>query len=165
MDSMEDALRRLRLLEDEQAIVRTLYKYCHSLDAGRHQDWLGCFTDDVEYEVRYPNPPDADRVARGRREGSSVHHRGREQMAAFVEMVTRRRPTGTRKHMIVEPRIEIDGDTATGVTYYFTVDNVDQAPEVLTFGRYLDRYRRGAGGEWLIAARVVDTDAQRPTPA
>jgi len=160
MTELEDALIRLGRLEDEQAILRTLYKYAHSLDAGLPDDWLACFTADVDYEVRYPMPPEPARVAKGTQRGSSVFHKGLDQMKAFVTSVIERGGP-TRKHMICEPRIELAGDEATGVTYYFTVDYADGAPEVLTFGRYLDSYRR-VDGRWLIANRIVDTQGQRP---
>lgn len=159
MTQLDDALARLGRLEDEQMILRTLYKYAHSLDAGNAEDWLACFTPEVEYEVRYPTKPDEERVALGRPEGNAVHHSGHDQMKAFVTSVIARGGS-SRKHLICEPQIELTGDDATGVTYYFTVDYADGAPEVLTFGRYLDRYRR-VDGSWLIAARIVDTQGQR----
>jgi len=160
MSELESLIARVQRLEDEQAILHLLYKYCHSLDAGHPDDWLSCFDENVEYEVRYPVPPEPARVAAGRLEGNSVHHRGLTELRAFVtSVISRGGPT--RKHVISEPRIDIDGDTGRGTTYYFTLDMSGGAPEVLTFGRYLDRYRR-IGDRWLIATRVVATDGQRP---
>ena len=44
MTSMEE---RLRLLEDERAILETLYAYGHGLDYGLEDDFMVCWTEDA----------------------------------------------------------------------------------------------------------------------
>ena len=44
-----DLATRLKLLEDERAILRTLYRYGHGVDAGEEEAWVDCFTEDGRF--------------------------------------------------------------------------------------------------------------------
>ena len=49
---VEELVRRLAALEAERAILRTLYRYGHSIDYGLEQEWVDCFTEDGVFDVR-----------------------------------------------------------------------------------------------------------------
>ena len=69
------------------------------------------------------------------------------------------RSFGALRHVITNSVIELDGDTAaSGVCYVLTVVNrPDRGPEILSVGRYEDKYRK-VDGEWLIAKREIVMD-------
>ncbi len=48
---IEELTERLARLEDERAIVATLYAYGTALDYGDRQMFLDCFTPDADYVV------------------------------------------------------------------------------------------------------------------
>ena len=66
-DSMSE---RLQALEDERAILETLYQYGHAMDYGPDADFVDCFTPDGLWDVRMRKLPDGsfetDRVSVGR---------------------------------------------------------------------------------------------------
>jgi 3-phenylpropionate/cinnamic acid dioxygenase small subunit len=47
-----DLEARIALLEDEQAILKNLYRYGHSIDYGDEEAWVDCFTEDGVFDVR-----------------------------------------------------------------------------------------------------------------
>ena len=49
---VQELLRRLAALEAERAILRTLYRYGHSIDYGLEQEWVDCF---IEVSTDYPH--------------------------------------------------------------------------------------------------------------
>ena len=49
---VQESVRRLAALEAERAILRTLYRYGHSIDYGLEQEWVDCFTEDGVFDVR-----------------------------------------------------------------------------------------------------------------
>ena len=62
------------------------------------------------------------------------------------------------QHFIGSPRIELAGDTARSETYciahhVFPEDHEDGAKDSIMALRYVDRFEREPGGEWLIRKR------------
>lgn len=137
----DDLLARVEALEAERDILRTLYRYAHTIDVGDSDGWADCFTQDGVFNV-------TTRVA-----GYTPYRiQGREQLRDFVEHHTR--PPGLwHKHMIVEPIIDIDGDTATGETYFLVLMDHEDVPIVRVFGRYIDTLRKEADGQWRFVER------------
>ena len=43
---LEQVMKRLDVLENERAILDTLYQYGHSLDYGLEEQYVDCFTSD-----------------------------------------------------------------------------------------------------------------------
>jgi hypothetical protein len=146
---------RLELLEAERDILRTLYTYSHCLDLGDDEGWVGVFTEDGVIDVHYtPDRLFRAQVREGTRHATGVRHQGGRQLRAFV--AAHDHPPKRFKHLIVEPRITVDGDEATGICYLVRVDDVGGGDlRCTSFGRYLDKYRKVGPGEWRIAERVV----------
>jgi hypothetical protein len=156
MTDIESLARRVTELEDERAILGTLYRYGHALDYGAETDWLDCFTDDAGYELRYPAAvPSNDRARR---------YHGRDELAAFVALHTRA-PDRFHKHLLIEPIVTINGDRAQAISYFMRVDDADGERIVYAFGRYLDHLVRGPDGRWRFTERIAEIESRQPTPA
>jgi 3-phenylpropionate/cinnamic acid dioxygenase small subunit len=115
----------------EQAIRRTLAEYCQLLDDGRFDEWVEVFSEDVVFAVM-------GQVARGR-----------AAVRALIEPAQQADARG--RHLLSEPMITVDGDTARVTTDYCFVS---RALTVSSAGRYHDVLRR-EGDRWRIAAREV----------
>ena len=116
---------------DESAIRRLLADYCHLLDDGRFEEWIALFDEDVVFVVM----------------GNRL--RGRDDVRSFIEPTQQEDDRG--RHMLSEPVIEVDGDTARVATDYVFVSRTNT---ILSTGRYLDVMRR-APDRWCFASREI----------
>src|ERR1700693_514594 len=137
-DSIAEVERRLRILEDERAILDTLYRYAHCIDYGLEQEFLDCLTDDAE--LRHAPPRQSILIEQSRVGMHPVERTGREQLAKFIATHTHP-PQQFHKHFLVEPRISIHGDEAEVDSYFVRFDAYPQDNEafVRSFGRYRDK--------------------------
>jgi SnoaL-like domain len=149
---VQELVRRLAVLEAERAILRTLYRYGHSIDYGLEQEWVDCFAEDGVFDVRR-------RVG-----GASARHEGRAALAAFIAQHTRA-PGRYHKHMLVEPAITVNGDQATVQSYFTRLDATRAGrPFIRAFGRYLDRMVKSDDGVWRFKERVAEVEAVGEEP-
>ena len=140
--STEDLIDRLGRLEDERAIVATLYRYGDALDHDNRQEFLECFTDDADYLVSM-------RV--DARNGFGYH--GHEELGAYFDGHTHA-PAAFHKHVTTNPLVTVDGHTADAQSYFLRVDSPAAGPAVVVaVGRYVDRFERGDDGRWGIRVR------------
>ena len=107
---------RLELLEAERAITRTLHRYAHAIDYGDEEGWVDCFTEDGVFDVRSRHAHQLKRLITGR-----------EELRAFIARHTRA-PELWHKHLLVEPVIDVDGDTATCASYLAVVMEHEDDP-------------------------------------
>ena len=147
MDVAELAARVARL-EDEAAVVRTLHRYGHAIDAGDEAAWVDVFTAAGEFRVRGP-------------EGSGYTIRGRDELAAFAARHSRR-PEAFHEHVVVQPVVDVDGDRASCVSRFLVIVMDGERPVVRVFGTYVDTLERGADGVWRFAVREPQIDAAAP---
>ena len=111
----DDQLRvRVQLLEDQRAILGVLNAYGHAIDYGDEERYLDLWTDDGAFDARGRVSGDVARVVRGR-----------EALADFAAHFSRP-PERWHKHLVIEPLIEVEGDTA-GATSYFAVLRDEEA--------------------------------------
>jgi ketosteroid isomerase-like protein len=152
---MDEALARLRVLEEERAILRTLYRYGQSIDYGNTDDFLDCYTDDAVFAFHAVNPPSAsgDRVLR--------RFVGRAQLAEFFAGHTHA-PDRYHKHMLVEPIVDITGDEARVQSYFARVDEADGRVIIRAMGRYLDQMVKCPDGAWRIKERICEIEGRTP---
>lgn len=149
---VQELLRRLATLEEERAILQTLYRYGHSIDYGLEQEWVDCFTEDGVFDVRRRVGP------------ASARYEGRAALAAFIAQHTRA-PGRYHKHMLVEPVIMVSGDQATVQSYFTRLDAThDGRPFIRAFGRYMDRMVKGTDGVWRFKERVAEVEAVGEEP-
>jgi hypothetical protein len=140
---IDAVLRRLQVLEDERAILNTLYRYAHCIDYGLQDEWVDLFTEDGVYHRRGPN----------------IRHEGREELRKFIPTHTHA-PQRYHKHVMVEPIITLNGDEATVVSYWTRLDDGPDGPYLLGFGRYHDRLVRCPDGRWRFKERAIEREAR-----
>jgi len=140
---MTDIERRLQYLEDEQAILDTLYGYGHGLDYGHEDAWIDCWTEDAILD--WP--------------GRALM-RGHAELRAGFRNHTHA-PQAFHKHVVVEPRIVIDGDRATVTSMYARLDRYEGGPKIRAFGRYRDTLVRCKDGRWRLKERYPEIESIR----
>lgn len=138
-----DVENRLRALEDERAILDTLYAYGHSLDYGVRDEWIDCWTPDAV--LRWPH----------------ATFEGREAIAGAFDAHSHA-PEAFHKHFLVEPRVRIDGDTAVAESYFTRLNDSPSGPVVRSFGRYLDVLVRCDDGRWRLSERRLERESLIP---
>lgn len=131
---------QLQTLADRQAIDQLVAgDYPRALDA---QDWdayLSHFTEDAELAL-----------------GPQTAH-GHAEIRQLLEGL----PGARINHVISNLSYEIDGDTATGGSYWEDIGLVDGAPGVAVAGHYEDTLRK-ADGEWKFTRRAIVIDFAAP---
>jgi hypothetical protein len=142
--TLEDRLARL---EAEAAILRTLHRYGHAIDAGDEAAWVDLFSPDGEFQVRGP--------------GVEYTISGRAELLRFIARHSRR-PEAFHEHVVVQPVISVDGERATCVSRFFVIVMDGERPVVRTFGTYRDSLLRGADGVWRFVVRRPEIDAAAP---
>ena len=124
--------------DDESAIRRLLADYCHLLDDGRFDEWIVLFDEDVVFTVM----------------GNRL--RGRDEVRSFIEPTQQEGDRG--RHMLSEPVIDVDGDTARAATDYVFVSRTNT---ILSTGRYVDVIRR-APDRWRFTSREIVFSGETP---
>lgn len=143
---MDSLIERLELLEDERAILQTLYSYGHYIDYGLEQEWVGLFTADGIYEIHIRHPE------------SVIRNEGSQAIARFIAGHSRA-PAKYHKHLLIEPIITLDSkDRATVQSYFLRVDEGEGRLYILSFGRYRDRLVK-QNGRWLFKERICEVEA------
>ena len=130
--SLEDIEARLRTLEDIEEIKRLKARYCAYCDDNYDARGIASlFTEDGVWD--------------GANLGKLV---GPEEIRSYFKRAPERVPFGI--HMIMNPIIEVVGDTAEGSWYFFKPETCVLAganQAVWTAGRYDEEYVR-VNGEW-----------------
>jgi 3-phenylpropionate/cinnamic acid dioxygenase small subunit len=120
--------------DDHEAIRNLLVDYCQLCDDGRFDEWGQLFTDDATFTVM------------------GTTHTGRGDVQAFITAA--QPPEARGRHLISQPRLNIDGDSADARTDYAFVGRTDRGLAVTSSGRYLDHLVRD-GGRWRFASREI----------
>ena len=137
MATIEELEKRIRVLEDIEGIRLLKARYCAYCDDGYDADGIaGLFTEDAVW----------DGGIRGKGEGREG--RGGEGIRAFFQRAPQRLPFSV--HMVMNPIIDVDGDTGRGTWYLFqpcTFAEGDRA--VWGSARYDEEYVR-VDGKWMF---------------
>lgn len=147
-----DGERLLRMLLDERAVLQTMYQYSHALDYGDEPSFLECFTDEGIWAStsRWGNQP--------------RRYEGRDGQQRFFRQHTHA-PARYHKHLLCDPRITIDGDTAHAESYFVRIDESEPGPWICAFGRYKDTLVRFDDGRWRFRERSIESEnGRRPPP-
>jgi ketosteroid isomerase-like protein len=141
--SLEERVQRL---EDERNIVRTLYAYAAGLDYGPQEAFVDVFTEDGSW-TRMP----------GRRKGTRAFI-GKHGFSEMYRDHTHA-PEYFHKHLILNPRVDVDGDTAKAVSNLVFICDHPDGPYIRAFSRCTDRLVRGEDGVWRIAERQAELES------
>jgi 3-phenylpropionate/cinnamic acid dioxygenase small subunit len=123
-------------LSAEAEIANLLYRYAEYMDGG---DFAGAASLFEHAELHVG-------------EGATTDAAG---MLRFWTDLVVRYPDGTprTKHVVTNPIISVDGDTATCRSYYTVLQQTDDfSLQVIVSGRYHDRFERVEGG-WRFSYR------------
>lgn len=134
---------RLRRLEDLEEIRRLVMDYRRHLDADDLLSYSRLFTENGEWlgNTGYGKGPDGIRMMLEERLPRNPHA-----------------PGATRYHLVSDPVIDLDGDTATGeVSWALVARGANDVPELRLFGHYIDTYAR-EDGRWRFLRREAHTD-------
>lgn len=149
--TLDSLSHRLQLLEDERDILDCMYRYGHAVDYGLNDEWVDCFTPDGVFDLR----------RRGRERRAVA---GAAALAEFVAGHTNA-PQFWHKHLLVEPRITVAGESAEAASYFVRVDRSGEGiNHVSSFGRYLDRLRRSPDGRWRFECRTAESESAYKLP-
>ena len=140
MTQMSTLEERLQRLEDERAILDRLYAYGHSLDYGLRDEWVDCWTEDGV--LAWPHETFVGREAIGGAFDGHSHA-----------------PEAFHKHLLVAPRIRLEGDEATVESYFSRLNDSPDGPVVRSFGRYVDVLARSADGVWRFRERRLERES------
>ena len=130
--SLENLERRLRVMEDVEEIKRLKARYCAYCDDNYNATAIASlFTEDAVW----------DGGIRGRADG-------RQGIHDFFVQASQRLPFAV--HMVMNPNIEVDGDTATGSWYLFQACTYTEDNQAIWgAGRYDEEYVR-LDGAWMF---------------
>ena len=150
--------RRLKILEDERAILSTLYTYGHTIDYGLKEEWLDCFTEDAVYRVEHFGTT-LPFIGVDQPEGGL---KGQDALAEYINFHTNA-PAMWHKHMLAEPVISLRNDNEASVeSYFMRLDEDENGAYIFAFGRYRDRMVKGQDGKWRFAERICETENRFP---
>ena len=143
----DDIEKRLRRLEDIQAIGQLFIDYGQFLDAGDLDAYTSLFTEDGELKL-----------------GPMGQAQGRE---AIKEVMAKALDglVGTSFHIISSPIIKLDGDRATSEVMWTVIQRgADGRPMVPMIGRHKDQLVREQDGQWRFRLRrgFVDIPSKLP---
>jgi hypothetical protein len=146
---LEDEVHQLRA---ERSILETMNLYSYFFDYGGDEGFLDCFTESGSFALRFPGSDELQA------------HAGKEKLAEFFSAQSHV-PTVFRKHLMLGPRITIEGDEARVRSYWVLIDG-DQAsgPLVNSFGTYDDRFVKCEDERWRFEERVAEVERFVPIP-
>lgn len=122
-----------RPITDRKAIKELRAAYGYHIDNQEWEAFRNLFTDDAVLDY-----------------GENIgHQEGQEGLEFFTDYVDERVETGM--HMMHNPIIDVDGETATGRWYVDARESFGNGQTGLTAGEYHDTYRR-VDGTWKFAA-------------
>ena len=139
---------QLRRVADELEIRNLLARIAQGADDGDLKDYVQLFAEDGSWQG-----PDG-----GVRKGhADILASAQERRASGIQG-----PGTNTRHVVTNIVIQLNGDTATGKSYYQYYGNAQATPDVLRIGEYFDEFLRTPKG-WKMAKRVI-VGAMPPQP-
>ena len=129
--------------DDRSAILDLIYRYAELIDAGDF-DGVGRLLQRASFGG--PRTPTVT---------------GARNIAGLFTVMTKRFADGTPKtrHLVLNPIVEVHGDTATARATFCVVQATDRLPlQPLVVGRYDDAFARDPDGGWHFTRRIIDVE-------
>lgn len=140
-DRLESLERKVRELDDKDAIRSVLYRYCRAADRCDESLMLSCYHEDAVDDHGFYSGP----------------------AQLFVShVIAELRKLVLSVHSLANVTIQLDGDSAEVETYYTVVHRLKHCSGFTDFyhhGRYLDDFE-SRNGEWRILRRVIVQDGE-----
>ena len=131
-------------MNDRLEILDLIYRYAELIDAGDF-DGVG----ELLSKARFGGP-------------RTPTVSGAQKIAGIFAMTTKRFPdTGTPKtrHLVLNPIVEVDGDTAAARSTFCVVQATGSVPfQPIVAGRYYDEFAREPGQGWHFTGRIADVE-------
>jgi 3-phenylpropionate/cinnamic acid dioxygenase small subunit len=130
-------------IEDREEIRELYARYAHTIDNGRFNEWIDCFTEDGVFE--------SPRFGK---------HSGREGLRRFSAIYKDSLGGAKPFHQMTNVIFKIDGDQASGGCYLTYYHCKDGKAALSAAGNYTDQLRK-VGGEWRFQSRRVSIDGAK----
>ncbi len=142
--NLEDITRRVQTLEDIEAIKKLKARYCAGADERDEDKFVGCFTEDAVWDG-----------------GNFGHYEGRAAIRDFFGTIPQ--VLSFAIHYVMNPRIEVNGDTATGAWYLLEPCTMVEGGAQAVWGvaKYEEEYVR-EDGEWKIRKLILAPECWTP---
>ncbi|MCY4387193.1 MAG: nuclear transport factor 2 family protein [Desulfurellaceae bacterium] len=142
--NLEDIAQRVQTLEDVEAIKKLKARYCAGADERDEDKFVGCFTEDAVWDG-----------------GNFGHYEGKAAIREFFGTIPQ--VLSFAIHYVMNPRIEVNGDTATGYWYLLEPCTMLEGGEQAVWGvaKYEEEYVR-EDGEWKIRNLILAPECWTP---
>ncbi len=133
---------RIKILEDIEAIKKLMFNYTYWLDYGEMDKAMDCFSDEAKIDIK---------MRGGAEEGKDsfeLNCEGREEINKFYSLIVHEKNHFSASHFILNPVVEVDGDTATGIFYLLEPTAIARA--MWGHGRYDIEFIR-VNDKWKIS--------------
>lgn len=138
----DELSERVQRLEDREAIWQLFMTYKAHLDQRDFAAYAALFTDDAEWIGNLGKVVGPQQIEQLLTETLEVWGSDRDRT----------------HHLVLNPVIDVEGDTATATSNWgYVTRGDDDAPVLLMLGRYVDRLRRTPDG-WRFSRRVAYSD-------
>jgi 3-phenylpropionate/cinnamic acid dioxygenase small subunit len=151
---LDDALARIRRLEDERAIEQTIYAYGDAIDTEGHERWLALFTEDGRFAWR---PASGDTRASAPEDGWVFDLRGKAELRRWAVDEGGIQGFGHENHVSRPVMfVSLEPERAETLTWYLILRCQAGVTTVISTGRFRDRLVRLGDGTWLIQERLAE---------
>ena len=142
--NLEDIAQRVQTLEDIEAIKKLKARYCAGADERDEDKFVGCFTEDAVWDG-----------------GNFGHYEGKAAIREFFGTIPQ--VLSFAIHYVMNPRIEVNGDKATGYWYLLEPCTMLEGGEQAVWGiaKYEEEYVR-VDGEWKIRNLILAPECWTP---
>jgi ketosteroid isomerase-like protein len=142
--NLEDIAQRVQTLEDVEAIKKLKARYCAGADERDEDKFVGCFTEDAVWDG-----------------GNFGHYEGKAAIREFFGTIPQ--VLSFAIHYVMNPRIEVNGDQASGYWYLLEPCTMLEGGEQAVWGvaKYEEEYVR-VDGEWKIRNLILAPECWTP---
>lgn len=132
---------------DQVDVAMLIARIAQLADAGTPEEYIACFTPDAEWELVDAGdlPMDSQRIVGHEAILVGVH----ERRSAGIQG-----PGTHTRHDVSSVVVEVDGDHASGRSYFRYYTDTLGSPVLAGMGTYTDAFRRDGDG-WKLSRRSI----------